>query len=86
MVKSMHIILLNPFIYCTTRYKIFNDSILLLITPNGKERKTTINDFKPYSTTELVENAGISFLSSIKTKCLNYNCSLRSCSNSKFKV
>ena len=53
--------------------KIINDSTLLLITPNGKERKTNSHDVKPCSTTELVEKAGDSFLGSIKTK--HQNCS-----------
>ena len=51
--------------------KILNDSTLLLIMPNGKERKTNLNDFKPCSTTELVENAWDLFLGSIKTKHQN---------------
>ena len=37
--------------------KIINDSTLFLIIPNGKERKTNINDAKPCRATELVENA-----------------------------
>ena len=37
--------------------KIPNDITLLIITPNGEERKTNINDVKPCSTPELVENA-----------------------------
>ena len=37
--------------------KICNDSTLLLGMPNGKERKTNINDFKLCITTLLVENA-----------------------------
>ena len=49
--------------------KIPNDNTLLLIALNGKGRKRNINDVKPCSTTELVENACNSFLSSIKTKC-----------------
>ena len=48
------------------KFKILNDSTLLLVTPNGKERKTNINGVKPCSTTELVENAWDSFLDSIK--------------------
>ena len=36
--------------------KILNDSSLLLVTPNGKERKTNINDVKPCNTSELIEN------------------------------
>ena len=57
--------------------KIINDSILLLIIANGKERKTIINDVIPCSTTEVVENAWNSFLDSIKTKCQNYSYKLR---------
>ena len=57
--------------------KIINDSTLLLITPNGKERKTNINDVKYCSTTELVENTWGSFLGSIKTKCQNCTYNLR---------
>ena len=53
--------------------KILNDSTLLIVTPNGKERKTNIYDVKPYCTTELVENAWDSFLGSIKTKHQNSN-------------
>ena len=48
--------------------KIINDNTFLLITSNAKERKTYINDVKPCSTTQLVENVWVSFLSSIKTK------------------
>ena len=53
--------------------RMINDSTLLLITPNGKERKTNINDVKPCSTTELVENIWNSFLGSVRTK--HKNCS-----------
>ena len=63
--------------------KIHNDCIFLLITPNGKERETNINDVKTCSTTELVENVWNSFLSSIKTKQQNCNYSLRSHPNSQ---
>ena len=38
----------------------------MLVSLNGKERKTNINDVKPYSTSELIENAWDSFLDSIK--------------------
>ena len=47
--------------------KLLNDSTLLLVTPNKKERKTNINDVKPCSSLELLENAWDSFLGSIKT-------------------
>ena len=57
--------------------KILNDNTLFLMMPNGKERKTNINDAKPYSTTELVGNAWHSFLRSIKTKHQNYKKNLR---------
>ena len=57
--------------------KILNDSTLLLVMPNRKEGKTNINDFKPFSTTDLVENAWDSFLGSIKTKHHNSNYNLR---------
>ena len=42
-----------------------------------KEKKRNINDGKPFCTTELVKNALDSFLSSIKTKCQNFNYNLR---------
>ena len=51
--------------------KIISNSTHLLTIPNGKERKTNINDVKHYNTTELVENAWDSFLGSIKTKHQN---------------
>ena len=41
--------------------KILNDSTLLLKTHNGKERKTNINDVKPFSTAKLIENAWNAF-------------------------
>ena len=49
--------------------KMINDSTLLLIMPNVKERKENINDVKLCSTAELVENAWDLFLGSIKPKC-----------------
>ena len=64
--------------------KLLTDSTLLLLTPNGKEIKTNINDVKPCSTRELFKNAWNSFLSSIKTKCQNYNYSQRP--HSKHKI
>ena len=45
---------------------ILNDSTLLLVTLNWKERKTDINDVKPWSISELMENVWDSFLASIK--------------------
>ena len=45
---------------------LINVSTLLLVTPNGKECETNINDMKPSSTLELIENALNSFLNSIK--------------------
>ena len=36
---------------------ILNDSIPFLVTPNGKERKTNINDVKLCSRLELIEKA-----------------------------
>ena len=39
--------------------KIINDDTLLLIISNRKEKKPNINDIKPCSTTEPVENARI---------------------------
>ena len=57
--------------------KIINDSTPLLLTPNGKERKTNINDVKPCSTAELVEKAWYSFLVSVKAKHQNCSYNLR---------
>ena len=48
--------------------KLINDSTLLLVMPNVKERKTNINDIGTCSTTALVENDWDSFLASVKTK------------------
>ena len=53
--------------------RILNDSTLLLITPNCKERKTNISNVKPCSTVELVKNAWNSFLGPLKTKHQNCN-------------
>ena len=58
--------------------KIINDSTLLLITTNGKERKTNITHVTPCSTTWLVENAWDSFPGLIKAKYQNCSCNLRS--------
>ena len=70
MVKIMLTILSNPkYLLDYKALEILNDNTLLLITPNGKEKKTKIENVKPCSTTELVKNAWDSFLSSIKTKC-----------------
>ena len=59
--------------------KILNVSTFLLMTPNGKERKTNINDVKLCSTTELVENAWDSFLHAVKSKCQNYSSIITFC-------
>ena len=47
--------------------KIIIESRLPLVTPNGRVCKTNINDVKPASMLELIENAWNSFLKSIKT-------------------
>ena len=57
--------------------KIVIDSALLFITPNGKERKTNINDVKPWGATEFIKNAWEAFLISIQTKCKKINYDLR---------
>ena len=57
--------------------KILNCNTLLLVTPNGKERKTNVNDVKPCSTIEIVENAWDTFLGTLRTKCQNSNYNLR---------
>ena len=57
--------------------KILNDNTLFLITPNGKEIKTSVNDGKPCTTTELVENAWDSFLDSMKAKLRNCSYNFR---------
>ena len=51
--------------------KILNESTLLLVTPNGREQKMNINDVKPCTTLQLIENTWNSFLNYIKTKCQN---------------
>ena len=48
--------------------KVIKDNILLLVMPNGKERKTNINDVKPCSKIELEENVWDSFMGSIKNQ------------------
>ena len=76
--KTIHIIPLNQNIYKVYKVlKIINDTTILLIMPNGRERKTNINDVKPCSTTELAENAWDSFLVSIKAKPQNNSYNLR---------
>ena len=55
--------------------KILNDRTLLLIMPYGKERN--VNDVKPCSTTELMENAWNSILGSVKNKSLNCSYNFR---------
>ena len=57
--------------------KILNDSTYSLMMPNEKERKTNINNVKPCSTTESVENACDPFLGCIKTQHENFNYILR---------
>ena len=42
--------------------KILNDSTLLLLTSNGKEKKTNINNVKPCSSLEILEIAWDSIL------------------------
>ena len=54
--------------------KIPNDSTLLLVTLDEKEKKTNINDAKMCSTPELIGN---SFVSSIKTNWQNSKYKLR---------
>ena len=46
--------------------KIINRSTLLLVTPNGREYKTNINNVKSATTLELIRNAWNSCLNSIK--------------------
>ena len=53
-------------------FRILNERTLLHMTPNGMGRKINVNIVKPYSTTELVENAWDSILSSIKTRCQTF--------------
>ena len=57
--------------------KTFNESTLLLVTHNGKECKTDINDMKPATTLVLIENAWGSFLNALKTNCKIYDYNLR---------
>ena len=64
--------------------KILNKSTLLLVTPNDRECKTNINDVKPATTLELIENAWDSLLNSIKTNHQNYDYNLRP--HSKFII
>ena len=56
--------------------QILNDSALLLITPDGKERKMNIN-VTPCSILKLVENAWDSFLGSTKSNCQKCTYNLR---------
>ena len=42
-------------------FKILNGNTILLITPNGKERKRNINDVRSCSTVQLVKMLGIHF-------------------------
>ena len=57
--------------------QLLNDSTLLLVTPDGKERKMNINDVKPCSTLKLAENAWDSSLGSIKSNCQQCTNNLR---------
>ena len=57
--------------------KIINESTLLLVTPNGIEYISNINDIKPTSLIELLENSRDSFLNSIKTNHLNHDYNLK---------
>ena len=57
--------------------RILKNSTLLLVIPNAKERKTNINDAKPCSTSELIENVWDSFLGSIKINHQNSTHNLR---------
>ena len=55
--------------------KVLNDSTLLLIMPDRKERKTNVNNVKPCDTTELVENMWDLFWAPLRpnVKINNYN-------------
>ena len=57
--------------------EILNENTLLLVTPNGREVKTHINDVKPATKLTLAEYAWNSFLNLIKTKHENCDYSLR---------
>ena len=46
--------------------KILNESTLLLVTPNGRECRANINNVKPCTTLELIENAWDTSLNAIK--------------------
>ena len=59
--------------------KICNESTLPLVTSNAKESKININDAKPCTTLELIENDWNLFLSCIKTKHQNDDYNLRPC-------
>ena len=53
--------------------KVPNDNTLLLTVPNGQERKTSVNDVKPYSITRACRKWLGFILDPVKTKCQNYN-------------
>ena len=57
--------------------KIFNESTLLIVTPNGRECKMNINNQKPCSTLELIESVWNPFLNCIKMKHQNHDYNLR---------
>ena len=73
----------NPNMYWTTRYYKYVMTTILLITPNGKERKTIMSNLAAQQ--NLLKC--FEFISELnKTKCKNYSYSLRLHPNSKFKV
>ena len=57
--------------------KIMNVSTLLLVTSNGREHETDINNIKPASMLKFIENVWDSFLNSIKTNYQNHDYNLR---------
>ena len=59
--------------------KILNESTLLLVTPTGREHKTKINDVKPCTILELIENVWKTFPNSIKRRHQNHDYNLRPC-------
>ena len=54
-----------------------NECTLLLLTPDGKERKTNIGDVKPCTTAQLIESAWDSFILSVHNKPINMHYKLR---------
>ena len=57
--------------------KILNEITLLLVAPNERECKTNINDVKPTTILELIENVWELFMNSIKTNHQNCDCNMR---------